>query len=266
MVSTRLGISSLFAIFALTASAAHAADMPIPVLQPVEEFGGWYLRGDIGMSNQRVGNLDNALYATNPYTPVNRDFSSAPFFGLGVGYAFNSWLRIDITGEYRGGADFHGLDIYPTGDDEYSGVKSELTFLANAYVDLGTWYSITPFVGAGIGLSRNTISDFTDVNTIAPQVAYGGTASKWSLAWALHAGLAYQVAPNFTVELAYRYLNLGSAQSGDLVTYNGTNLIYNPMEFNHLTSHDVKFGMRWAIEPVQMLRPVYAPPPLSSRG
>jgi hypothetical protein len=32
---------------------------------PVEDFGGWYLRGDIGFSNQQVKKLDNALY----YTP-----------------------------------------------------------------------------------------------------------------------------------------------------------------------------------------------------
>jgi hypothetical protein len=30
----------------------------------VEDFGGWYLRGDIGISNQKVSSLSNALEAT----------------------------------------------------------------------------------------------------------------------------------------------------------------------------------------------------------
>jgi hypothetical protein len=30
---------------------------------PVEDFGGWYLRGDIGVSNQRVERLNNVLDA-----------------------------------------------------------------------------------------------------------------------------------------------------------------------------------------------------------
>ena len=44
-------------------------------------------------------------------TNVDRAFNSAPFFGLGVGYNFNDWLRFDVTGEYRGRANFHGFDM-----------------------------------------------------------------------------------------------------------------------------------------------------------
>ena len=49
----------------LGTSAAFAADMrlPPPPMPPmVQDFGGWYLRGDVGMSNQKVKNLDNLLY------------------------------------------------------------------------------------------------------------------------------------------------------------------------------------------------------------
>src|SRR5690606_4937777 len=108
----------------------------------------------------------------------------------------------------------------------------------------------TPFVGAGVGMSRNTISGFTDIGGPAYSAAYGDEASKWNFAWALHAGLAYQVSPGFTVELAYRYVNLGNAASGDIYTYDGTNNVYNPMEFRDITSHDVKLGVRWSLNPV----------------
>ncbi len=75
-----------------------------------------------------------------------------------------------------------------------------------------------------------------------PTLAYANANSQWEMAWALHAGLAYKVTNNFTVELAYRYLNLGDFQSGDLTTYIGINSVYNPMLFNGVTSHDVKLG------------------------
>ena len=45
---------------ATAVSMAQAADMPQPVPEVVVR--GWYLRGDIGYSNQRVDSLDNALY------------------------------------------------------------------------------------------------------------------------------------------------------------------------------------------------------------
>ena len=34
--------------------------------------------------------------------------------------------------------------------------------MANAYVDLGTWWCITPFIGAGVGAARVSIADFSD--------------------------------------------------------------------------------------------------------
>ena len=88
------------------------------------------------------------------------------FFGLGVGYKFNDWFRADVTGEYRGKANFHGSDNVAftggQGVDNYSGSKSEWLFLANAYVDLGTWSCFTPYIGAGVGGSYNTIRSFRD--------------------------------------------------------------------------------------------------------
>jgi len=247
----RLKIAALSgaAIFFLPAAGAHAADIPqIPA--PIKVGGAWYLRGDIGFTNQSVGSLFNVLDATaTTLTTVSKDFEAAPFAGVGIGYKINDNFRVDVTGEYRAGATFHGLQIYtgpPDGTDEYTGIKTEWTFLANAYWDLGTWHNLTPFLGAGIGATYNQISAFTDVNTPNAGVAYGDTAGEWNLAWALYAGVGYQITPNLTLEAAYRYIDLGNAHSGDLIAYDGTNTVDNPEEFHHLTSQDFKVGFRWA--------------------
>jgi opacity protein-like surface antigen len=50
----------------LTAAAAQAADLgppPPPLMQPVPvELSGWYLRGNIGMTNQNVKSIGAQLY------------------------------------------------------------------------------------------------------------------------------------------------------------------------------------------------------------
>lgn len=254
---------------------ASAADLP-PIIQqappiPVEQFGGWYLRGDIGMSNQRVGRLDNVLFATaTGLTWLDRGgFDSAPIFGVGVGYEFNKWFRADLTGEYRGKSTFHALDRYVDlalpagfGTNEYTVRKHEWVALANAYVDLGTWLCVTPFIGVGVGFANVNLTGFRDVNVPAAGVAYAGDGSNWNFAWALHAGLAYKVTPGFTVELAYRYLDMGDGATGDIIAYDGTNNVNNPMHFKDITSHDVRLGVRWSLEPA----PVYMPPPLVRKG
>jgi opacity protein-like surface antigen len=258
----------------LLSSMAFAADLPYapPYVPPVEEFGGWYLRGDIGFSNQSVDRLNNVLDAGNTSSSQRLGFNTAGIFGLGAGYQFNNWLRADVTGEYRGNSNFNGVDLITFnggfGADTYHATKSEWLALANAYVDLGTWWGITPFVGAGIGTARVSIANFTDQgitnagNGAMPGLAFGDNVSKWNFAWALHAGLAYKVSPNFTIELAYRYVNLGDGLTGDLKTFDGTNNVFNPTTFKNITSHDLKLGVRWELEAPA----VYAPPPLIRKG
>ena len=268
MRSVKSFIAAGAAIF--LSSAAFAADMaiaPPPYAAPVvEDFGGWYLRGDIGFSNQRVDRLNNALDATVTSSVQTNNFNTAGIFGLGVGYRFNNWFRADVTGEYRGNSQFFGKDVntFPggVGTDTYHGTKSEWVVLGNAYVDLGTWWCVTPFIGAGVGGARVSIANFTDAGitniggVTSPSLAFGDSASKWYLAWAVHAGLAYRVTPNFTVELAYRYLDMGDGLTGDLRTFDGTNNINNPTTFKNITSHDLKLGVRWDLISPQ----VYAPP------
>jgi opacity protein-like surface antigen len=261
----------------LLSPVAFAADMPsimAPMYAPapVEDFGGWYLRGDIGFSNQRVNRLNNVLDANNTTSDQRLSFNTAGIFGLGVGYQINHWFRVDATGEYRGNSDFVGTDhiTYPggVGMDIYHATKSEWVALANAYVDLGTWWCMTPFIGAGVGGARVSIANFTDQgianngNGARPGLAFGDNMSKWNFAWALHAGVAYKVTPNFTVELAYRYLDMGDGLAGDLKTFDGTNNIFNPTTFKSITSHDLKLGVRWNLE----APPAYEPPPLVRKG
>jgi opacity protein-like surface antigen len=272
-------VKSLLAAGAATliSSVAFAADMPIAAPPPMyapppADFGGWYLRGDIGFSNQRVDRLNNVLDVNNTSSVQNLSFNNAGIFGLGAGYRFNSWFRADVTGEYRGNSQFFGTDriTYPggVGTDTYHATKNEWVVLANAYVDLGTWWCITPFVGAGIGTARVAINGFTDqgiANNGAgalPGLAFGDNVAKWNFAWAAHAGLAYKVSPAFTVELAYRYLDMGDGLTGDLKTFDGTNAINNPTTFKHITSQDLKLGVRWNLDSP----PVYAPAPLVTKG
>jgi opacity protein-like surface antigen len=227
----------------------------IPPPPPVEIGSGWYLRGDIGFTAQRVDHLYNLLYDTTAVVNTyEQEFGKAASIGAGFGYRWNDFFRTDITAEYRTKSAFHGYETYDTegddtidGDDRYNANKTEVTILANAYVDLGTYQSITPFVGAGIGASYNTINGFTDENEMNSGYATGGDHSQWGFAWALYAGLGWAISPQWTLEVAYRYLNLGNAASGDLVPSSGPNDYNNPMEFHDLTSHDIKVGLRYAI-------------------
>jgi opacity protein-like surface antigen len=259
----------------LLSPAAFAADMaiappPMPYAAPVADFSGWYLRGDIGMTNQKMKSLDSTDPNASLFTSTGMGFDSATLFDLGVGYQFNNWLRADVTGQWRGRANFHGSQYVPAGvfgptfaeADNYSGSKSEGVVMVNGYIDLGTWWCVTPFVGAGIGASYNRISGFRDDGVIYNggllnnSVTYAADAGKWNFAWALHAGLGYQVTPNVTIELGYSYMNLGDATTGANSNFAGGATPQFPWTMRGITSNDFTLGVRWNLDSPQ----VYAPP------
>ena len=266
-----LAIAGAAAFLALP--AANAADLPpmMPRAIPVmDDFSsGWYLRGDIGMSSQEVKKIDNALFATATQFEFLDEggFDSAPFVGFGIGYQLNSWLRsmspANIAARQLSRLDRFSLQcrdwnsefqLSPPASPNGSG-SSMLTSTSVR------WGGLSPFVGAGFGFTQNRISHFRDVNVSTGGVAFADAATKTNFAWAFHAGVGYRVTPNVSIELAYRYINLGDAESGDLIAFDGTNAVNNPMLFKDITSHDLKLGVRWMLD-----APPPPPPPLSRKG
>ena len=168
--------------------------------------------------------------------------------------------------------------------------------MANAYIDLGTWWCLTPFIGAGVGGAYNKISGVQDNGIISDgTVGFGYTLndnSAWSLAWNVQAGLTYNVNNNLKIDFSWRYLNLGSPQTAIVQCQNTAPCPFAFYTLKDMTSQDFRIGFRWMIQPVVGIGvmaaqpvfaqqpqyepapqpqyappPVYAPqPPLSSRG
>ena len=245
------------------ATTARAADMlppPIPMPQPAyapAEFSGWYLRGDVGVGI--AGSADHQSSFTGaPFIPgfaeITSSLGDSAFVGFGIGYKFNNWFRMDATGEYRMSSEYYALNTYtgtaPGCIECYDAYKAKAyggVFLLNGYVDLGTWAGITPYVGVGIGASYNVVKDITDHNvTTGTGFGYGRGDSKWDFAWALMAGVSYAVTPNVSLEMSYRYLDRGKADTGAIACANagGGGCFFESQSFK-VTSQDLRIGMRW---------------------
>jgi opacity protein-like surface antigen len=274
MVGARLKIFALTTIATLAGSAAQAADYsPPPVMiqpPPQECCDNWYLRGFVGYGVTNTYKLDYQT-ETNASLQFNSN-ADIGFVGGAFGYDWNNWLRFDFSAEYRAKSRVYALVTYPpSGVDEYQGYLKSWVFLANAFVDLGTWNCFTPFVGAGIGGAYNSLVEFVDVN---PNGGYGfgRNPSEWHTAYALYAGLGYNVSKSLKIDLTYRYLNYGSIT--DTVDCNVT-CTHDTFKFGNLISQDIMLGLRWTCcettpqppQPRYVYTPQYAPPPpLHSRG
>ena len=281
----RFVLSAAFA--SLTLAPAVAADLfgaPPPMTIPspqaptaVEIGSNWYLRGDVGVG---FDDAPSVTLASAP--PVQPGYlgstpasggSGAGFAGdLGFGYRFNDFLRMDATWTYwtspsrtrslavicpyglNGVTNSVGVPagyLYDT-TDTCGGATSlyqhNNTFLANGYVDLGTYSGFTPYVGGGVGVDMNSMTgsaSFAEtangfgyaanltnlggypsvwVNSagqpISPQPAVLFAQQNWNrtinattyrFAWSLAAGVGFHLTPSATLDVGYRYINGGES-------------------------------------------------------
>lgn len=260
----------------------HAADflppvieapyLPPPVVeQPIASASGWYLRGDVGYSWNRSEGVsffqgDNSVYVPFASTELRDSYT----IGGGIGYQATRHLRFDATLDYLGSAEFRGSTTGSCGTSTtcISTDESEfdaLSLMANAYVDIGTWGRVTPYVGAGIGGTRvawgdlsNTSCDVGDPTDCDPTVTHGGFAS-WRFTYALMAGASIDLTCALKADVGYRYRHVEGGEMFDYALGGG------PGYDEGFDSHEVRGGLRYSfggcdvplVEP-----PVYAPPPV----
>lgn len=232
-----IGGAALVASLAAMGAVAWAADMPgdrplpLPTSTRVirtEVQSGWYLRGDLAY---RIGRTSGGESATGFPTPTDEKLGNSIAAGIGAGIK-TQWLRTDLT-----------IDIgtpmkYEASPGGTSAKVSATSFLFNGYLDLGTWYRATPYIGAGAGTARVSINDYT--STAMPPLTGDGANSQWNFAYAGMAGIAYAVSPNTMVDLGYRYINFGDVATGADV--------FGRMTVKQIAAHEVRVGLRWSFD------------------
>jgi len=251
----KAGLASAIAIAACLSFpiASQAADLygggsmkdgyqPMPSMQAVA--GPCYMRGDIGYSWE--GSSSQKYRGNQP----SEDFTNAGVGGgamydvaLGCGSGSRG-LRGEIEFGYRPGRDFKGGTIITIGgapiDPTFKTTIDSYTIMANGYYDFGNYHGFVPYVGAGLGVAINDMGDLTTNSPLSPNPQYGQT--KASLAWSLMAGFGYQLSSRTILDVGYRYINLGSAQSdvADTALQNNPRLVIKDID-----AHELRVGLRY---------------------
>lgn len=223
----------------------------------------FYIRGDYSHAWQAVG----SMYEPPIYDLTNVGLANTNSWGLGVGYYFSKNVRGDFTLDMRRQAEAYGSVI-----DDHATVMGERRFgikntvgLFNVYYDFDTRSHFTPYLGVGLGFARNTTSA-GHVNVIAhatdacvdPLVAtceatFDG-ATKWSAAGAVMAGFSARLADRFHIDAGYRFLYLGGARTGDIMTRSvdvATGTVTNGSSSDpivrDMSAHEFRVGLRMDI-------------------
>jgi opacity protein-like surface antigen len=233
---------ALLAAVAMPMAPALAADYDPPIVidaaeeyVPVEVGSGWYLRGDIAY----VANKDsrNTFFAV---TPAAFSESEDPIFGsVGVGYHFSDYFRVDANIGYIPGFSQSVAVASPAVTATGSVDNHSWTAMLNGYVDLGTYVGITPYLSAGIGVIQSNYE--LNANHLAGGVAtaYAADETKYSMAYSVGAGVAYNVSKNVALDIGYQYINAPDAETISIRDYNSF-----PVKEGQ-DYHQVKVGLRY---------------------
>ena len=268
------GVGTAGAADVMQAPYVEAPVYSAPVTQPVASAGGWYLRGDVGYSWNKLKAANFFQGDLNTYAPfTTAKLRSSYTVGGGVGYQINHKLRSDVTLDYFSKADFRGSTTGSCGvatactSTDLTSV-SGLSLLANAYVDLYTAGRFTFYAGGGIGGTRVKWDDLSNTSCETGNSAncdgteFHGGASGWRFTYALMAGATVDVTCNVKADVGYRYRHIsggGMFKSLNSDGYQGYH--------KGISSHEVRGGLRYGfggcaqeeiyIEPAPIMPAVY---------
>jgi opacity protein-like surface antigen len=250
---------------AISTSASFAADLPPIVEIPPEiiphSYGGWYLRGDIGYAKSHVKGVSYFQGASQSGKFERHDIDNGWLIGGGLGYQVNDWFRVDVTSNYHGRVDFKGSSAQNVACSDgtagavcsYSdnGDLQITTLMANAYLDLGTYQGLTPYVGAGLGGAYlhwgDVLNVESNVSGAVPAVLANdvhGKRSGWRFAYGLHAGMSYDITSNMKIDAGYSYTRISE---GEMFGFGRTSGLSGTQGYHkQLNNHAFKVGLRYA--------------------
>ncbi len=223
----------ILSVFLLSSSTAFSGTMGEARACSDLSCMPWFLEIGSGASwsNNADISVDYSRYDRSP-EGYNSKLGTVPVYMAGVGYKVSPLLTLDANYNFRGIYNYSKFQtsvsngaLNPLGDKtRYFNLTSN-SIMFNGTIngkgvheslvkDLNGHGSVQPFVGGGLGVSYNTVSNFhtklanSNISTVLQD------QTRASFAWQLNAGIEWSV-DRFSLDLGYRYFNAGTFVSND---------------------------------------------------
>ena len=247
----------------LSVGAAVAADLPVrkaPAFVGSSFTPGFYVIAGGGLllpgsadSRERDCTPPAGFTLCGSVNPIGASNGWSVMAALG--YRFNPWFRGDIGIGHARVAASGSRAALPgeIGAPSYSADFRTTVVMATGYVELAglvaprSFGIFEPFVGAGIGGASINVSDLRFSNTALPNTFFLPGGSATNFAWKLTAGTGIRLAPQWRVDIAYAYYDLGTAgTAAGPVTATPAFGAFNTTGFDfRARSHAIEAGLRY---------------------
>lgn len=122
-----------------------------------------------------------------------------------IGYRYQNW-RAELEYVWR--------KHTSTEDQFYAHKFKTYSYMLNAYYDILPYYWISPYVGAGIGLTQLKYSAYDKASGNVDTT--DGNYKPLNFTWSVGGGLSVKVTNRLNVDLGYRYYDMGGLRHADI--------------------------------------------------
>jgi opacity protein-like surface antigen len=219
--------------------ATSAVYTSVTVAAPVDEEEGYYGVARLMSVERKARNMASSE-RPGIGSFVSGDDRQKDITGtIGVGYKFgNGWRAEGELSFPRNDKFTSGSTMFPTSLNEHHIDSRRVMF--NVYRDLRITEVLSVYGSAGLGLARLESKGWQ-----GNESRKYASATQTNLAWSLGAGIAYDVTDSMTLDLGYRYVDMGNTESGWNDFTNARDRQDEKMKAN-LVSSEFQLGVRWA--------------------
>ena len=144
-------------------------------------------------------------------------FDQAPVVDAAIGYRWTSWLRTEALLNWSPQLNVSAQSNFlgAGSNQPVSASGNGLAGFGVLYVDGPSLATVRPFIGAGLGAARTSLSDvtyrFPAISSDAVTVTSGGRST--SFAYLLTAGVSIPLSERLDLDLAYRWTDFGTVKT-----------------------------------------------------
>ena len=203
-----------------------ALALAIPSFAVAVDLDGYYFTAKGGVSKTMDTGTTTTITAVGGTRPLeDEDLSTGTAFGLSLGKYLTNNFRLELEVMKRTGFEFDTHNVPPLNTLSKKADIDTKSIFINGFYDFNSFdissTSVTPYLGGGVGFSRNKLGTTVIHNNGATNGRTIDGKSVTQFAYKLSAGTLVSLTEQLSLDVNYQYVNLGGFKSTNRIYVDG---------------------------------------------
>ena len=202
--------------------------LTLPTMAMAIDLEGYYITAKGGVSKTSDTGTTSLINQTGALrVNQNEDLGTGSAFGFSLGKYLTNSFRLELEATKRTGYEYDALctTLCASGIiDDKAKIQTKAVFI-NGFYDFQPFSirntAITPYLGGGVGISRNKMGTVVENNNGIPDGFTFDSNTINQFAYKLSAGTLVSLTDGLSLDVNYQYVNLGAFKGGTERKNNG---------------------------------------------